>query len=337
MQAFHGAASDRRPRVGAVPGRRREHGVHGDRVPGDAAGRRPRLGVEQGRERAHGGPPPARRSPSRPMSSTRASGIGSSMNSQITVRSLGSSWKQTPWSIVQMRPSSPRRQCPPLRSALFTSEVEGGDRSEGIGEAVLQGEVVLLRVERDEPLHRAGALRSVAQDGRRNVGPTRAPARRRRRPPHACTATPVGSPTGGSRPAAACRRRASARRRSRWPAPGRCSSRSWGAGRGSRARRSRSPTARPGRSVAAPSGRSSRDTRVPPVPSGSRRTDRWGDLVRRPQRRTGRERTSAHAWRTSCTVSGSTRGASEGPSRPRPRRSGTNSSISSTNTSRSWS
>src|SRR5205807_460915 len=56
---------------------------------------------------------------SRAASATRSSGTGWPAKSHITVRSLGSAWKQRPWSTDQRRPSSPSRQWPPLRSALL--------------------------------------------------------------------------------------------------------------------------------------------------------------------------------------------------------------------------
>src|SRR5436190_4370009 len=65
-----------------------------------------------------GSPPGAA---SRSTSASRAAGTGSPLKSQITVRSLGSSWKQRPWSIPQMCPSSVSRQWPDLRSALLAN------------------------------------------------------------------------------------------------------------------------------------------------------------------------------------------------------------------------
>src|SRR5207249_10896329 len=52
---------------------------------------------------------------------TSASGMGWPSKSHMTVRSLGSAWKQRPWSTDHSRPSSPSRQCPPFLSALLAS------------------------------------------------------------------------------------------------------------------------------------------------------------------------------------------------------------------------
>ena len=80
--------------------------------------------------------------------------------------------------------------------------------------------------------------------------------------------------------------------------------------------------------------RSSRDTRAPPHRSGSRRTGTSDGLARRRQRRVARGRTSVPGWPRAAR-----------PQADRPRRartssssaSGTDSSISSTNSCRSWS
>ena len=50
--------------------------------------------------------------------------------SQITVRSFGTTLKQSPWSMPQIRPSRPLKQWPALRSALFGQHVEQRDRAQ---------------------------------------------------------------------------------------------------------------------------------------------------------------------------------------------------------------
>ena len=71
--------------------------------------------VEQRGERVRA----ARRRPARRRPSRIGSGTGSPPNSQITVRSLNSWWNIRPWSMPRIRPSSPSRQWPLLRSVLL--------------------------------------------------------------------------------------------------------------------------------------------------------------------------------------------------------------------------
>src|SRR5436190_13371035 len=109
-------------------------GGHGNgRTPGSGSGNRPSARSRPSRSAVASTSGSARSLPSSarvlpPGSSAVArwvrsaqscSGIGSPTNSQITVRSFGSSEKLTPWSINQIFPSSPSRQCPALRSALL--------------------------------------------------------------------------------------------------------------------------------------------------------------------------------------------------------------------------
>ena len=191
MQAFHrdqtGGHGYGRPRSATGTLDRQRPSPPGD------AGRRSR-GTEQVRQLVAGSRPSARSSASRRTSATSAPGIDRSMYSQITVRA---------WGPRGSRPRGRSSRCVrPHRggSALLAigvvdDKIEDGDRHEGIGEPVLEREVVLLRLEGDEPLHRPGALvphgaRSAAR------GAIRALARRRRPPPRACTASPAGSPRG---------------------------------------------------------------------------------------------------------------------------------------------
>src|SRR5207244_1969025 len=109
-------------------------GGHGNgRTPGSGSGNRPSASNRRSRPAvaATSGsvssfpssarvPPPGSSAVASPVRSAQSwSGIGSSTNSQITVRSFGSSAKLTPWSISQIFPSSPSRQCPAFRSALL--------------------------------------------------------------------------------------------------------------------------------------------------------------------------------------------------------------------------
>ena len=102
--------------------------------------------------RRRAGPQPGRHlRAARATSSTRSSGIGSPPNSQITVRSLRSAWKQSPWSMAQMRPSRPSRQWPLLRSVLLATRSKAhiaAQRVDGSLAVLVEREVVLLEVGR---------------------------------------------------------------------------------------------------------------------------------------------------------------------------------------------
>ena len=174
-------------------------------------------------------PPPARRAPPRssasisspsggqvrlrrpagPPSASRSSGTGSPPKSQMTVRSLGSQWNVRPLSTAQMRPSSPARQWPPLRSALLASRSKQQivRRAAWRAGVLEQREVVRLDVEGHEPLQRPDAERqAVARAARsRARGPSPARPTARRRPPRGGRGR-RGSPTAAARPGGACTR-----------------------------------------------------------------------------------------------------------------------------------
>ncbi len=101
--------------------------------------------------------------------SASADGITSPPNSQMTVRSLNSSWKASPLSMAQMRPSEPRSTCPPLRSVLLArmSNTHSRRSASWLSRVVVEREVVDLGVERHEQLHRAGPERAVEPGHRR--------------------------------------------------------------------------------------------------------------------------------------------------------------------------
>ena len=92
------------------------------------------------------------------------SGTGSPPNSQITVRSLNSWWNIRPWSMPRMRPSSPSRQWPLLRSVLLPtrSKAHIAPQLVVVRLVLVEREVVLLEVGVDEQLHRPDAERPVA-------------------------------------------------------------------------------------------------------------------------------------------------------------------------------
>ena len=96
----------------------------------------------------------------------------------MTVRSLKSAAKHSPWSMPQMWSSASISTWPLLRSVLLASEVEHGDVAQRVVQVralLVDREVVLPMVDVDEPLHRALAERAVAQHRRRHEIETRAP------------------------------------------------------------------------------------------------------------------------------------------------------------------
>ena len=194
--ARSGAAAASAPRRRAAPRAPRRRGRRAPR----AAGRRRRA-----RRRSSG-------SPAQP---------------QSTVRSLGSGWKQTPWSTPYRWPSGISRTCPPLRSALLTSTSKTAIRRSGtesswtraIGWSCwsrpsktwqVAGRVrplgdhrdrLLLRVGLAPELHHAAAVRARRAGSSAARRPSRAPRRRRTPPARGSASVPSGKSHSGRSPA----------------------------------------------------------------------------------------------------------------------------------------
>ena len=162
--------SYRRPREGTFSVRRREDRVGDDpsirrrraaRSPSssrDASSSRDRAAVQLGAQM-----------PSR--SSISAGAIGSSMCSQITVRSLGSGVEAHAMVDDPDAPVGSQEGVPPFAVGVVDDHVEERDLPERVRGSLGEREVMLLGVELDERLHRSQPFGSLAQDRGGNVGP----------------------------------------------------------------------------------------------------------------------------------------------------------------------
>ena len=165
-----------------------------------------------------------------------AAASGSPAQPHSTVRSLGSTWNDTPWSTPCTAPSGTGSTWPPLRSALLSDDVEhrhpAQPRVVGVGQhhrlaaaararrgraasrsGSAAGAMTSTSVDRRRRLsthswHHARAERPVAQDGRRHDVPAGRLGHGVRRDLAARPACRRGSPTAAAPPRPACRRSA---------------------------------------------------------------------------------------------------------------------------------